>query len=100
MEAPQQIGHYRIEGILGRGSFGAVYLAVDTELNRKVAVKVPRPDRVYALRDLESYRNEARNLARLDQPGILPVLAVGFDEKYPFYLVPKYLEGEDLASRM
>ena len=100
MEAPQEIGHYRIEGILGRGSFGAVYLAVDTELNRKVAVKVPRPDRVYALRDLESYRNEARNLARLDQPGILPVLAVGFDEKYPFYLVTKYLEGEDLASRM
>ena len=99
-EAPTRIGHYRIDRVLGRGNFGTVYLALDTELSRKVAIKLPRPDRVTAIRDLENYREEARNLARLDQAGILPVLSVGSGEGYPFFLVTKYIDGEDLGTRM
>jgi hypothetical protein len=43
---PQQIGRYRVVKILGKGGFGTVYLAHDDDLDRKVAIKVPRPDRV------------------------------------------------------
>ena len=97
---PVKISHYRIEGVLGRGNFGTVYLATDQELGRKVALKVPRPDRISSPDDLQAYRDEAKNLALLDKPGILPVLAVGSDAQNPFFFVTKFIEGEDLASRL
>ena len=84
---PVKISHYRIEGVLGRGNFGTVYLATDQELGRKVALKVPRPDRISSPDDLQAYRDEAKNLALLDKPGILPVLAVGSDAQNPFFFV-------------
>ena len=97
---PVKISHYWIEGILGRGNFGTVYLATDQELGRKVALKVPRPDRISSVEDLEAYRDEAKNLALLDKPGILPVLAVGSDTQNPFFFVTKFIEGEDLATKL
>src|ERR1700733_11318449 len=70
---PQQIGRYRIEKVLGKGGFGRVYLAYDDQLNRAVAIKVPRPDRHSCLEDAEEYLAEARVLASLDHPNIVPV---------------------------
>lgn len=97
---PVKISHYSIERILGRGNFGTVYLATDQELGRRVALKVPRPDRISSAEDLQAYREEAKNLALLDKPGILPVLAVGSDAQNPFFFVTKFIEGEDLATRL
>src|SRR5690348_17034981 len=70
-EGPSQgdlpaIGRYRIIRRLGQGAFGRVYLALDEDLGRPVAIKVPSPGRVTDPDDVAAYLTEARNLARLD----------------------------------
>src|SRR6059058_4755965 len=70
---PSRIGRYKILGRLGQGGFGRVYLAHDDDLDRQVAIKVPNPERITAPEDVEAYLNEARILARLDHPNIVPV---------------------------
>src|SRR5262245_27328835 len=79
-EPPQQIGRYRVERLLGSGGFGCVYLAHDDQLRRPVAVKVPRTDRFSLPGYAKAYRAEARVLAQLDHPNIVPVHDVGETE--------------------
>src|SRR3954463_12362283 len=74
---PTKIGRYTILRRLGRGGFGQVFLAFDDDLDRPVAIKVPRPDRISQPEDVEAYLNEARLLASLDHPHIVPVFDVG-----------------------
>src|ERR1035438_3240933 len=73
----KKIGRYTILGRLGKGGFGEVFLAHDDDLNRAVAIKVPRPERISRPEDIEAYLNEARILASLDHPHIVPVYDVG-----------------------
>ena len=94
------IGRYRIVRQLGQGSFGRVYLARDEELDRGVAIKVPNPERVAGPEDLEAYLAEARALAKLDHPHIVPVYDVGRTEDGLCYVVSKFIEGSDLADRI
>jgi serine/threonine protein kinase len=94
---PSHIGRYRVERLLGAGGFGRVYLAYDDQLRRSVAVKVPLPDRAALPGYAEIYLAEARNLAQLDHPNIVPVHDVGrTDDGLPF-VVSKFIEGSDLA---
>ncbi len=97
---PTKIGRYTILGILGKGGFGRVYLAHDDDLNRPVAIKVPRPDRVSRPEDIEAYLNEARILASLDHPHIVPVYDVGRSDDDLCFVVSKLIEGSDLANRI
>ena len=99
-EQPQRIGRYRIERVLGTGGFGLVYLAHDEQLNRRVAVKVPHAKLISKPADAEAYLAEARTVANLDYPGIVPVYDVGSTEDFPCYVVSKYIEGTDLAKRL
>ena len=85
---------------LGQGGFGRVYLARDDELDRPVAIKVPNPERVAGPEDVEAYLAEARVLARLDHPHIVPVYDVGRTDDGLCYVVSKYIEGSDLAERL
>jgi formylglycine-generating enzyme required for sulfatase activity/tetratricopeptide (TPR) repeat protein len=96
---PPIIGRYRIVRRLGQGGFGRVYLARDDDLDRPVAIKVPSPGRVTGPDDVEQYLREARALARLDHPRIVPVHDVGHTEDGLCYVVSKYVEGSDLAER-
>src|SRR5690242_4276026 len=75
--APTHVGRYRIERVLGEGGFGRVYLAHDEQLHRPVAVKVPHPHLVSRPLDAEAYLKEARTVANLDHPHIVPVYDVG-----------------------
>ncbi len=84
----------------GAGSFGRVYLAHDADLDRRVAIKVPNPERITGPEDAEAYLAEARMLARLDHPNIVPVYDVGRAEDATCYVVSKYIEGSDLAARL
>src|SRR5262245_980213 len=97
---PQRIGRYRIEGVLGRGSFGFVYLAHDEQLQRLVAVKVPHARLVAQPGGAEAYLTEARTVANLDHPHIVPVYDVGSTEDCLCYVVSKYIDGTDLATRL
>src|SRR5207302_1786199 len=70
---PERLGRYRLTAQLGAGGFGVVYRAYDDDLRREVAIKVPHAYRVAAPADVEAYLHEARVLASLDHPAIVPV---------------------------
>src|SRR5262249_55541450 len=97
---PTHIGRYRIEKTLGQGGFGLVYLAHDDQLQRLVAVKVPHRKLVDRPEAAEAYLTEARTVANLDHPHIVPVFDVGSTEDCPCYVVSKYIDGTDLAARL
>src|ERR1700719_221474 len=80
---PDRIGRYRIERVLGKGGFGFVYLAHDDQLSRPVAIKVPHLNLVDRLEDVEAYLTEARTVANLDHPHIVPVFDDGSTEPFP-----------------
>jgi len=101
LEPPSRhIGRYRVERVLGQGGFGLVYLAYDDQLQRPVAIKVAHPDRVTRPEDAEAYLAEARTVAGLDHPNIVPVYDVGSNAAFPFFVVSKYIDGTDLATRL
>ncbi len=85
---------------LGAGSFGIVYLAQDDQLQRSVAIKVPHAKLVTTGTDAEAHLTEAHTVANLDHPHIVPVFDVGCTEEYPCFVVSKYIDGTDLASRL
>ena len=97
---PPEIGRYRVERLLGQGGFGTVYQARDEQLKRFVAVKVPHPHLVASPEDAGPYLAEASTVANLDHPHIVPVYDVGSTEQFPCYVVSKYIDGTDLATRL
>lgn len=97
---PERIGRYRIKKVLGKGGFGLVYLAQDEQLNRPVAVKVPHAKLISKPEHAEAYRVEARTVAGLDHPNIVPVYDVGSTADCPCYVVAKYIQGNDLATKL
>jgi serine/threonine protein kinase len=97
---PQHIGRYRVERVLGQGGFGLVYLAHDDQLQRPVAVKVPHRTLVSRPEEAEAYLIEARIVANLDHPNIVPVHDVGSNEEFPVFIVSKHIEGTTLAKRI
>ena len=95
---PQRIGRYRVERILGQGGFGLVYLALDEQLSRSVAIKVPHANLLSRPEVAEMYTVEARTVANLDHANIVPVHDVGTTDEVRFFVVSKYIEGADLAT--
>jgi serine/threonine protein kinase len=93
----RQIGHYRIVRLLGRGGMGHVYLAIDTTLDRPVALKVVRAELTANPSNLERFGREARAVARLNHPHIVQIYEFGQHEGMPFYAM-EYVEGKTLAN--
>jgi len=99
-KVPAAIGRYSIIKLLGKGGFGLVYLAHDNQLGRPVVVKVPHTNLVARPEDADLYLAEARTVASLEHPNIVPVYDVGSTPDFPFFVVSKYVEGNDLATRL
>jgi serine/threonine protein kinase/formylglycine-generating enzyme required for sulfatase activity len=97
---PARLGRYRILEKLGAGGFGVVYRGFDDELQRDVAVKVPHARLIASPEDVDAFLKEARLLARLDHPGIVPVYDVGRIEGGVCYLISKFVPGSDLKARL
>jgi serine/threonine protein kinase len=97
---PAVVGRYRIVRTLGSGGFGRVYLAVDEDLDRQVAVKIPRRADIASISGANDFLAEARILATLDHPGIVPVYDVGQTVEGHRYIVSKLIEGSNLDERM
>jgi hypothetical protein len=91
-------GRYRLDRKLGQGAFGAVYLAQDTELQRQVAIKIPRPEALAKLGNIDTYLAEARHVASLDHPNIVSVYDVGRTADGSLYVVSKYIDGGSLGE--
>jgi len=91
-------GAYRIERELGQGGMATVFLAEDLKHDRKVAVKVLRPELAAAL-GAERFTREIRIAARLQHPHILPLLDSGQAEGFLYYVMP-YVEGQSLRDRI
>jgi serine/threonine protein kinase len=95
---PPRIGRFRIERQIGQGGFGRVYLAHDEQLQRLVALKTPHARMLSAPGVAMTYLAEARTVARLDHPNIVPVYDVGSVDADVCYVVSKYIDGSP-ASR-
>lgn len=83
--------------VVGRGAFGTVYRARDVELNRIVALKIPRVGLLATQEDKDRFLREAQHLARLNHPGIVPVFSVGRRGDVPF-IVTEFVDGRTLAE--
>lgn len=93
------LGRYRLEEKIGEGGMGTVFIAHDSELDRKVAVKLLAAALVNDAEVLERFEREARLTAKLDHPNIVPIYDVGRHEGRPF-IVMKLLQGDSLVGRL
>jgi serine/threonine-protein kinase len=96
---PDSIGHYRIIRKLGAGGMGEVYLALDTKLDRQVAIKVLLPASLADETLKKRLLKEAQAVAKLDHPNICHVYDVNEADSFTF-IVMQYIEGETLAEKM
>ncbi|MFQ5500610.1 MAG: protein kinase, partial [Candidatus Zixiibacteriota bacterium] len=91
------ISHYKILGMLGAGGMGEVYLAEDTELGRKVALKFLPPQSTTEADIKARFKHEAKAAAALNHPNIVTVYEVGEHEGQS-YISMEYVEGESLKD--
>jgi WD40 repeat protein len=99
-DAGRKLGRFVILDTVGQGAFGTVYKARDAELDRIVAIKVPRPGHVGGSSEAgDRFLREARSVAQLRHPSIVPVYEVGQEEQVP-YLVSEFVQGLTLADRL
>ena len=89
---------YRLERELGQGGMATVYLAQDIKHDRRVAVKVLRPE-LAAVIGAERFLSEIKTTANLQHPHILPLFDSGEADGFLFYVMP-YVEGETVRDRM
>jgi serine/threonine protein kinase/formylglycine-generating enzyme required for sulfatase activity len=99
-DAGLRLGRYRITGKLGSGAFGVVYKGYDKQLQREVAIKLAPAKWVATQEKAATYLTEARLLASLDHPGIVPIFDVGQTEEGSCYLVSKFVPGKDLKAKL
>ena len=94
-----RLGRYEIRSQLGAGGMGEVYLAQDTKLNRKVAIKFLPLESTDDPRARRRLVREAQAAAALDHPNICAIHEVGDEDGHTF-IVMQYVEGETLATRI
>src|SRR5262245_49549049 len=91
-DGPIALGRFELIEAVGSGGFGTVYKARDPQLDRTGALKVPRAGLLAGRDDLERFLREARSVARLRHPAIVPVHEVGQVDGVP-YLVHEFAQG-------
>jgi serine/threonine-protein kinase len=94
-----QLGRYEIRSLIGAGGMGEVYLAHDTSLNRKVALKV-LPAEVATNQDrMRRFKQEATSAASLNHPNIAHIYEIGEAEGLN-YIAMEYVEGTTLRTKI
>ncbi|MEY3173077.1 MAG: hypothetical protein RLZZ436_990, partial [Planctomycetota bacterium] len=93
-------GRYRLDEILGEGAFGLVYLGWDEELERQVAIKIPKTENLSASSGFEQYLREAQAAAGLSHPNIVTVFDVGRTDTGLIYVVSQFIRGETLQVQL
>jgi serine/threonine protein kinase/formylglycine-generating enzyme required for sulfatase activity len=96
---PEFLGRYRVEKLLAVGGFGAVFRAWDEELKRTVAIKLVRSELITP-ESQKSFLDEARIVAGLNHPNIVPAFDLGRTEQGDYFIVSRLVDGADLNKRM
>ncbi len=91
------LAHYKILEKIGSGGMGDVYLAEDTKLDRKVALKVLPPEMAESEQRRARFKREAKALAALDHPNIVQVFSVEEAEGTPF-ITMQLVQGKTLTE--
>ncbi len=99
LQPGDRVDHFRIMRLIGRGGMGEVYLARDTQLGRKVALKIIHRKYARSQAIVERFLFEARATARFNHPNIVSIHAVGDLAGQP-YVALEYLEGQNLSDRI
>ena len=97
MQPGQMLSHYRLVEKIGEGGMGYVYKALDTKLNRHVAIKLLTPDVTTDQERRLRFRREAQAAAALDHPHIAVIHEVG-EHEGTLFIVMQYLEGQPLGK--
>ncbi|MEO8435365.1 MAG: protein kinase [Pyrinomonadaceae bacterium] len=95
----QSLGPYKVINLLGRGGMGEVYLAQDSRLSRKVALKLLHSELTIDQDRLRRFRQEAHAASALNHPNILTVYEIGQADSIHF-IATEYVEGQTLRERM
>ncbi len=95
----KQISHYQVVSRIGRGGMGEVFLAHDTSLGRKVALKLLRSDFTRIEERLRRFQQEARAASALNHPNILTIHEIGQEGSLHF-MATEYVEGETLRQHL
>jgi serine/threonine protein kinase len=95
----EMIGRYKVLSEIGRGGMAVVYLAQDTSVNRKVAIKVLPRQFTFDPMFRERFRREAEVIATLEHPCIVPMYDFGEYDEQPF-IVMRYMSGGSLVNHL
>ncbi len=99
MQRGQEFAHYRIISLLGRGGMGEVYLAQDTRLDRKAAIKVLPADLVSDHSQVGRFQQEARAASALNHPNIVTIYEIN-EADGRHYIASEYIEGHTLRDQI
>ena len=94
---PQTIDRYQVRELLGAGTFGSVYRAYDSQLDRDVALKVLRAEMTDSTQAVKRFLRKAKAAAKLLHPHIVPVYDTGCFEGV-YFIVSTFIQGRTLAS--
>jgi eukaryotic-like serine/threonine-protein kinase len=97
------LGHYRLAESIGEGGMGRVYKAIDTKLQRTVAVKILRPELLRDREKVRRFQREAKTTSTLSHPAIVTVFDVGEAKREGEsvdFIVMEYVEGESLRQKL
>lgn len=97
--AGKKISHYLIKKIIGKGGMGEVYLAEDTKLNRKVALKILPPELIQRRDRLKRFEQEAQAASALNHPNILTIHEFGVHNDLHF-IVMEFVDGVILSEKL
>lgn len=112
---PTPVNHFEIQNIdasitkvfdkyelieeIGRGGIGSVYKALDTKLNRTVALKIIHKSQLKEEKQIKRFQQEVEFAAKLDHPSIVKIFDFGYHEDHGF-IAMQFIDGEDLSSKL
>ena len=99
IKAGTQLGRYEICSEIGAGGMGEVYLAEDTKLDRRVALKILPEDLANDAERMRRFVQEAKSASALNHPNIITIYEIGETDKTHF-IATEYIEGETLRERL
>lgn len=93
-------GRYKVDGLLGEGAMGAVYLVQHTGIRKRMALKLLRPELMRNPAMLTRFEREAMAAAHLDHPNVASATDFGRTDQGRFFLVLEYVHGQELRTVM